>query len=156
MKKQDGYELNRTQNSEKVEYKFKSVGNKGSIDKIIEFHFMYEKRWNLGFGDVKDDDWEDNVISDNNDLRKILQTVANAVHLFFNDYPDREIAISPLDYQRKLLYNRLFQQRWHEINPIFTVKAIIFDTQNTEFEDYNPKKIFDYFIIKLKNDIAES
>ena len=62
---------------------------------------------------MKGDDWADNVVSDNNDLRKVLQTIANAVHLFFDHYPEDEIFIAPLDKQRKLLYNRIFQQKWH-------------------------------------------
>jgi hypothetical protein len=151
MKKQDGYELNISGTHKKVKYTFTSVGSKGSIKKIIEFSPMKgNKRWNLGFGDVKGRTWEDNVITNNNDLRKVLQTVANTVHLFLHTYPDREVVIIPVDYQRKLLYNRAFQQRWHEIDSDYTVKGIILDIEDPQFENYETQKIYDYFIIKLR------
>lgn len=125
-------------------------GKKGAIEKIIEFHPIRNKRWNLGFGDVIGNDWTDEVISDNDDLRKIVQPVANAVYSFFESYPNQEVYIEPSDYQRKLLYNRTFQQKWHEIEPIFIVKGLILDNQNPQIENYNPKKMFDYFLLKLK------
>ena len=106
--------------------------------------------WNLGFGDMKGDDWEDNVISNNNDFRIVLQTVANAVHQFCDINPHQKILIRPLDYQRKLLYNRIFQQRWHEIDPIFIVKVIDMSDPSPVFENYNPRKRFDYFVIQRK------
>ena len=136
MKKQEGYELHLSQNSEKIEYRFTSVGNKGSIEKIIEFHPMKNKRWNLGFGDVIGDDWTDDVISNNDDLRKVIQTVANAVYAFFETYPDQEVYIEPFDYQRKLLYNCAFQQKWHEIEPVFIVKGVILNSLNPQSENY--------------------
>lgn len=154
MKKPDGYELNKSQTLKKIKFSFTSVGNKGDIKKIIEFRRLKQNRWNLAFGDVKGKSWTDNVVSDNDDLRKVLQTVANAVHVFFELYPKHEVVIIPLDRQRKLLYNRIFQQKWAEIDPIFIIKAIILEDANPRFEAYNPLKIYDYFILKLKNNIV--
>lgn len=151
MKKGEGYDLNATLELEKVEFRFTSIGDKGSIEKIIEFQKKPQGFWNLAFGDVTGDDWEDNIITDNGDLRKVIQTVTNAVYLFLTIYPDQEIIIIPLDKQRKLLYNRIIQQRWYEIEPIFIVKAIVLDDENPKFEYYNTKKIFDFFRIKQKN-----
>jgi hypothetical protein len=150
MKKQDGYELTKSQSLKKIKFRFTSVSSKRTIKKIIEFKRFKSNRWNLGFGDVKGKDWTDDVISDNDDLRKVLQTVANAVHTFFELYPNDEVVIVPLERQRKLLYNRIFQQRWHEIDPFFIVKAIVLEEANPRFESYIPKKIYDYFILKLK------
>jgi hypothetical protein len=152
MKKGEGYELEATLESEKVEFRFTSIGEKGLIEKIIEFQKKPQGFWNLAFGDVTEDDWEDNIITDNGDLRKVIQTIANAVYLFLTIYPDQEIIIIPLDRQRKLLYNRVIQQRWHEIEPFFIVKAIVLEGENPKFENYSFKKIFDYFRIKQKID----
>ncbi len=96
MKKQDGYEIKESHTLKKVKFRFTSVGSKGSIKKIIEFSRFKPNRWNLGFGDVSGKDWTDDVISDNDDLRKVLQTVANAVHDFFDIYPNDEVVIIPL------------------------------------------------------------
>lgn len=155
MKKGEGYDLNFEQTHEKIEFRFTSVGSKGSIVKVIEFQQTPLKFWNLGFGDATEGDWKDDVITDNGDLRKVLQTVTNTVHLFFNLYPNQEIVIIPLDHQRKLLYNRVIQQRWHEIEPFFIVKAIHLDTDNPKFENYTPKKIYDYFRITQKMPIFD-
>ena len=124
----------------------KSIKN----EKIVEFKRLNATRWNLSFGDVKDNDWIDNTISDNNDLRKVLQTIVNTVHLFFDKYPNQEVFIAPLDHQRKLLYNRIFQQKWLEIEPIYTVKAINVVNDTILIEDYKPKKLVDYFVIMRK------
>jgi hypothetical protein len=147
MKKQDGYELNVNFKAQKVAFRFTSKGSKGSIKKIIEFAYMQDHYWNLGFGDVKGNDWDDDVISNNNDLRKVLQTVANAIHLFFDLYPDQNVLILPLDNRRTLLYNRIFQQKWKEIEPIFTVKAGALSDPLSKFENYNSTKLYNIFSI---------
>lgn len=147
MKRQDGYELNSNLNTQIVTFRFTSIGSKGNIEKIIEFTYMQDNYWNLGFGDVKGDDWEDNIISNNNDMRKVLQTIANAIHLFFDLYPDQNILILPLDNQRTLLYNRIFQQKWKEIEPIFTVKAGALSESVSKFTNYNPTKLYNNFSI---------
>ncbi len=150
MKKGEGYKLKIAAISQTIEYRFTSVGKKGEIKKIIEFAYLGENLWNLGFGDVKGSDWEDNIISDNNDFRKVLQTVANTVHYFYEKYPDHNIQILPIDYQRKLLYNRVFQQKWHEIEPLFIVMGIIKNEEDVLIYDYEPSKIFDEFVISKK------
>lgn len=151
MKRREGYELNANYNPKKVVFTFTSVGDKGSIEKIIEFYCFDNNLWNLGFGDVKGDDWEDNVISDNNDFRKVLQTVANSIHQFCDMYPYQDIQIVPLDYQRKLLYNRIFQQKWREIEPAFIVKGRLLSEKNPIFKDYEPSELVDEFLISRKN-----
>jgi hypothetical protein len=150
MKKDEGYDMRH--NVGMTRFKFTSTGDKGDIQKIVEYTIVQKNRWNLAFGDVEDKDWTDNIISDNNDMRIVLQTVANTVHLFFEKYPDQEVYIEPLGNQRKLLYNRIFQQKWEEINPLFTVRGMI---DESDFEDYNPQKMFDYFLITQKKVIFD-
>ena len=147
MIKRDGYDINGDFNDQKVQFKFTSTG-KVTIEKMVEFKRIGINRWNLGFGDVKGDDWTDDVISNNNDWRKVLQTVANVVHHFFDRFPEDEVLILPLDHQRKLLYNRIFQQKWHEIDPLFIVKAVPLSEIRPKFEDYTPLKLFNYFTRK--------
>ena len=151
MKKLDGYELNITQNDNVLQFTFMSEGKKGSIEKMIEFTPMQNSRWNLGFGDIQNEDWVDSVVSNNNNMRKVLQTVANTIHAFFDIYPKHEILIMPVDRRRKLLYNRTFQQKWAEIEPIFAVKAIDLNTIKPKVEDYSSEKIYDYFLITRKS-----
>lgn len=128
------------------------MSNEKSIEKIVEFKPLTANLWNLAFGDKKENDWEDNTISNNDDMRKVLQTIVNAIHLFLDFYPESDILIRPLDYQRKLLYNRTFQQKWSEIDKLFYVLAFVINDSNHIVEDYNPTKIYDYFVISRKND----
>ncbi len=150
MKKGEGYDLERNSHIDKVRFTFKSISEHQTIDKIVEFKKMSSILWNLGFGDISGDDWEDNIISNNNDLRKVLQTVVNAVYDFIDIYPHVHLLIYPLDYQRKLLYNRIFRLRWHEIEPLFSVKGFTIEENEVIEEDYTPKNLFDYFVIKPK------
>lgn len=150
MKRDKGYDIRF--NNAMTRFKFISTGPKGTIEKVIEFRLFQENRWNLAFGDVKDNDWEDNIISDNNDMRIVLQTVANTVHLFFEKHPDQEVYIEPLGDQRKILYNRIFQQKWRDIEPLFVVKGKI---DKGDFEHYTPHKLFNCFLIAQKNIIFE-
>jgi len=148
MKKRDAYDLEF--NDEMTGFWFESTGTKGVIEKIIEFKYYRKNRWNLAFGDVKGDEWEDNKTSDNGDMREVLQTVVNAVHLFTKRYPGRKVYIEPLDRQRKILYNRIFQQKWEEIKPLFTVRGISFTGEKELSEKYHPRKTYDAFVLHRK------
>jgi hypothetical protein len=146
MKREEGYDIQF--GIEATQFSFTSIGPKGAIEKIIQFQFVEENRWNLAFGDMQADDWTDNIISDNDDMRLVLQTVANTIYVFLEKYPYREVYIEPLDRQRKILYNRIFQQKWTEIEPIFFVKGMIEDEL---FEDYSPHKLYNGFLVIQKN-----
>jgi hypothetical protein len=150
MRRKTGYELK--ENKESTQFRFMSVSNEKSIEKIVDFKPLTANLWNLAFGDKKENDWEDNTISNNDDMRKVLQTIVNAIHLFLDFYPESDILIRPLDYQRKLLYNRTFQQKWSEIDKLFFVSAFVINDLHHIVEDYNPTKIYDYFVISRKND----
>jgi hypothetical protein len=157
MKREDGYTLDPDYQPEVVTFRFTSIGEERSIEKVIEFRKIPNSfnRWNLGFGDVSGDDWNDDVISDNNDLRKVLQTVANSVYEFLVMHPNAQLFIVPLDKQRMLLYNRVFQQKWTDIEPIFDVKGILVINKISKVEPYNPRKLYDYFVVKQKNTIFD-
>ncbi|MEK7255158.1 MAG: hypothetical protein AAB316_10465 [Bacteroidota bacterium] len=150
MKKREAYPL--TGNPKKDTFRFNSVGTKGVIPKIIEFSPLPGGKWNLAFGDVKGNDWTDDVVSDNNDMRKVLQTVANAAHAFSERYPDRKIHIEPLDNPRKLLYNRLIQLKMSEIEETFLVEGILLDEDGAEMEPekFDPDKLYDAFVLTRK------
>jgi hypothetical protein len=150
MKKDEGYELNADYKPEIVQFRFTSISDEKSIEKIIVFKRTAQNLWNLGFGDVQGDDWADDIITNNNDLRTVLQTVANAVYDFCDTHPNSIILIMPLEHQRKLLYNRIFKLKWHEIEPFFIVKGVMTNSESSQLETFNPRKMFDYFVIAKK------
>jgi len=70
-------------------YEFVSVGPRGSIRKVVEYTYLDELAiWNLGFGDVNPvtDEISDDVISDNEDGRKVMTTVLMTLFTFFGEY----------------------------------------------------------------------
>ena len=70
-------------------FEFISEGNKGAIQKLIEFQATSESEfYNLAFGD-KDPltgDINDLAVTNNGDTEKVLVTVVAALYVFFENY----------------------------------------------------------------------
>jgi hypothetical protein len=71
------YELN-PRNKKKLFY-FISKGNQGEILKVIGFQPVRGKIWNLYFGDITENGFSDSVVSNNDDIYKVMNTVAVAL-----------------------------------------------------------------------------
>jgi hypothetical protein len=100
---------------------FNSIGENGTIPKAILITHDSQNKWNLAFGDVIDNDFSDSSISNNNDVAKVMGTVAKAAMDFLEKYPDRVILIRPVDLKRKRLYNVVFQRRHIELEEKFQI-----------------------------------
>jgi hypothetical protein len=87
-----GYELVENRYDYGVKFYFISSG-KRNVMKLIDFESVwnYEKKevYNLGFGDYDfvSTGLDDSSTTDNNDGRKVLNTVLNAIQRFFDIYP---------------------------------------------------------------------
>ena len=110
------------QNETGTQFLFFSEGDKGRILKAVFISHYEQHRWNLAFGDVGAD-WEidDKAKTNNNDVLKVLGTVAQAALIFSETYPNRSLMIFPVDEKRKRLYNLVFQRRLTEIQLIFHI-----------------------------------
>jgi hypothetical protein len=126
---------------------FESDGPQGKITKIIEFARIDGNIWNLGFGDWQKEGISDTVISNNQDILKVMNTVVQSVYIFLNQYPDSIILIKPVDEKRSILYNTIFQRHLKDIELSFDVKGYI----KGVIEPYSPLKIYDVLQIKLKD-----
>ena len=140
----DSYPYFATKN--KTSFVFESTGNQGTIIKIILFTLLESGEWNLGFGDWNNGEIDDLTISNNHDLIKVIQTVAKATYVFFEEYPESIVIIKPVDERRKRLYNLVFQRHIQAIELVFNVVGIINDVK----EPFLPKKMYDNFEITLK------
>jgi hypothetical protein len=73
-------------------YEFYSDGPNGKIKKMVQFQQISsdEEIFNLGFGDVNTESGQVNdlSVSNNQDTRKILSTVAKTVLEFIQDHPN--------------------------------------------------------------------
>ena len=140
----DSYPYFATRN--KTSFIFESTGKQGTIIKIIQFTLLDSGEWNLGFGDWNNGIIDDLTISNNHDLIRVIQTVAKATYVFFEEYPESVVIIKPVDERRKKLYNLVFQRHIQSIELAFNVMGII----NDEKEPFLSKKMYDNFEITLK------
>ena len=131
----------------KTHYYFESVGEKGKIVKIVVFTRTLGNEWNLGFGDLGDNGFiDDIVVTNNRDARKVLQTVAKIAIDFLAQNPTEVLKIEPIDNKRKQLYNNIFQRYFQDLNTLFNVLGIL----NGEEEAYTPLKSYSIFKVSLK------
>ena len=69
-------------NTDRTLFHFDSIGAKGAIPKVVEFYQLRENLWNLAFGDKQESGFDDEIISNNQDVRMVMQTVANIAYNF--------------------------------------------------------------------------
>jgi len=88
-------------------FEFVSVGKKGKIPKIVQYSETEKKgTFNLGFGDkcLQTDEFDDTVISNNGDTKKVLATVAATVYAFTDEHPEASIYAKGRSKSRTRLY----------------------------------------------------
>ncbi|MFN0176378.1 MAG: DUF6934 family protein [Saprospiraceae bacterium] len=137
------------QNETATQFLFFSEGVKGRILKAVFISHYERHRWNLAFGDVGAD-WEidDKAKTNNNDVVKVLGTVAKAALIFSETYPERALIIFPVDEKRKRLYNLIFRRKLTEIEMIFHV----FGKRGRRWEAFNYQtEEYDAFELLRKN-----
>jgi hypothetical protein len=117
------------------------------ITKIVLFTKIKNRLWNLGFGDKIEDDWDDEIISNNGDLIKVIATVAAIANDFSEKWPSRAIFIDPVDEKRKSLYNIVFKRNQSEIEQTFQILGFY----RKRWRHFDPQKMFDKFQISRKS-----
>lgn len=136
--------------ADKLRYSFVSSGLAGEIVKLVSYDYYRLSLWNLSFGDANDDqtDFDDTVISDNGDMRKVMQTIFQTSLIFTDEYPNRKIYIEPVDRKRRVLYNRIFQEKQADIEQHFIIEGSF--SHKIDNEPYNPLRIYDTFVVTRK------
>ena len=135
---------------DKLKFCFVSIGFAGEIVKLVSYDYYRSSLWNLSFGDANDDqtDFDYKVISDNGDMRKVMQTVFQTSLIFTDEYPNRKIYIEPVDRKRRVLYNRILQEKQTDIEQYFTIEGGF--SNKIGNEPYNPLKMYDTFVVTRK------
>jgi hypothetical protein len=136
---------------DKLRYRFVSNGLTGDIIKLVSYENYEGDLWNLAFGDADEDetDFDDKTISDNGDMRKVIRTIFETGLIFTDTYPKRNILIIPVDKQHQMLYNRVFKDKYDEIETDFTIEGI--NSKISDTEKYAPSKIYRAFILTRKS-----
>jgi hypothetical protein len=124
---------------------FESEGPQGKIPKVVAFRDYGNNIWNIGFGDLRRGKIQDSVVSNNQDLVRVMNTVAQTIRVFLETHPAAILQIRPVDERRKRLYNGIFQRRFAEIDKKFRVVGI----REGITELYSPKQFYDKFEISL-------
>lgn len=127
-------------------YYFYSKGKQGTIKKFIAFQPIEPFRYNLVFGDVIDGVYEHDVVSNNQDLYKVISTVVFAIHVFFFNFPLANVEIEAVDKKRLRLYNAIFSRKYNEIKEDFYVYGYL----EGKIEPYSPNTFYEKFKISLK------
>ena len=88
-------------------FKFTSEGPKGNIKKLVLYSKMLEEDiYNLAFGDYDEqsDFINDTIVTNNNDSKKILSTVASTLYVFTNKHPNVWVYVTGSNSARTRLY----------------------------------------------------
>ena len=153
MSKRGGYAF--TTDEAKQVYRFTSTGPSGDIQKIVAISPAYGSAWNFAFGDAtgEGDDFDDEAVSNNGDIRKVIQTLANIVYGFLEEHPDLQVILHPVDKRRHNLYNWIIQRNFEEVNQVLSIYGV--RKGKYELLLYPPQKLFDAFLVSQKHAIFE-
>ena len=131
-------------------FEFVSEGPKGLIRKRVEYKITSQDNiYILAFGDVdaETDDFDDEVISNNNDSRKVLATVASTIYLFTAAFPDAIVYAEGRNSARTRLYRMGISNNLEELQKTFDVNGFI---ENEGWFEYEKNKNYSSFFVKRK------
>jgi hypothetical protein len=139
-----------------LSYKFKSIGPKGIIQKIVfyrKLNTFNEDTYNLSFGDLDEinGDIDDQAISNNNDATKVLYTVALTVLLFVNHFPEANVLIVGSTNSRTRFYLMAISRNIIKIGTLFEILGF----RNDHLEKFKPLLNYEAFLIKKKTNKSQ-
>lgn len=125
-------------------FDFISIGRKGQIRKRIIFTQTSDKELvSLALVDLRHDDtFDDQVVTDNGDRDKILATVAKAVRIYTDKYPDKWIAFQGNTTARTRLYRVAISLHIVELSKEFEIYGLLNDNKPRIFSVGVPYMVF--------------
>jgi len=131
-----------------LDYEFSSVGPKGHIKKVVRFTQISNNVFNLAFGDMDEETGQisDIIITNNNNSRKVLATVAATVHDFTLQYPDVWIVAKGSSLAGTRLYRMGITNHWNEIITDFEV----FGLKESTWESFERRRDDEAFLVRRK------
>jgi hypothetical protein len=131
-------------------FDFISNGVRGVIHKRIFFELIHQPDiYNLAFGDLCDDgSIDDYSISDNKDMAKVLATIAAAINIFLNKYPNRKVFFRGSTVERTRLYRMAIGINYEELSANYHINGIL---QNGSLVNFEKNLHYDGFVISKKS-----
>lgn len=135
-------------NSGFLDYEFVSEGPKGNIIKVIRFTQIGNTTFNLAFGDLDEMTGEisDITVTNNDDSRKVLATVAATVYDFTNQYPGSLVVAKGSTLSRTRLYRMGITNHWKHISIDFEVYGL----KDGTWESFAERRDYEAFLIRRK------
>lgn len=131
-----------------LDYEFTSIGPRGHVRKIVRFTLIRNNVFNLAFGDLDEATGEisDTVVTNNNDSKKVLATVAATVHDFTLQYPGALIIAKGRTHSRTRLYRMGITNNLQEINADFEIYGL----KEENWELFEQGKDYTAFFVRRK------
>ncbi len=131
-----------------LDYEFISKGPKGTVKKVIRFTIIAKNVYNLAFGDLNEVSGKisDIIVTNNNDSRKVLATVAASVHDFTKQFPGAIILAKGSTNSRTRLYRMGITNYWKIISIDFEVYGL----KGTQWELFELRQDYDAFLVYRK------
>ena len=130
-------------------FEFESVSDAKTIKKIIAYELVDEKEmiFNLSLVD-KDENGivSDMVVSNNNDMEKVLSTVIQTLPVFFTEFKGSQIFFSGSTPVRTRLYRIVIAKYYHEFERDYSIFGFV----NQEAEPFQKGKNYEAFLIFKK------
>lgn len=136
-------------------YEFYSIGTKGIVRKRVQFQTTARKNiFNIAFGDVNSetDDFDDMIVSNNNDTEKVLATVANSVEIFLSQYPMSKVYAEGSTPARTRLYQISISKILEVIEKDYNILGF---TDDDKWEKFEKNKPYSAFYIQLKSNFSD-
>lgn len=130
-------------------FEFESKGPKGTIQKVVRYTEINVKGYyNLGFGDK--DPYTgliaDLTVTNNNDSKKVLATVAATLYVFTDNYPDATIFATGSTAARTRLYRIGISNNLAQIEKDF----LIFGLGNDGWKPFRINVNYIAFLVRRK------
>jgi hypothetical protein len=131
-------------------YHFISVGKK-RIEKVVEFIAIGGNIFNLAFGDLlPDGSIDDQAISNNGDIVKVLATVVDILKNFTSLDPGVRVYFLGSTPERTKLYSRILRTYYSIFSREFTITGISWRKDQFDATAFDPNTDWEYedFLIK--------
>lgn len=135
-------------NASFLDYEFISEGSKGNIKKVIRFTQIEHNVFNLAFGDLDEVTGEisDITVTNNDDSRKVLATVAATVYDFTDQYPGSLVVAKGSTISRTRLYRMGITNYLKQISMDFEVYGL----KDGNWETFTEQRDYEAFLIRRK------
>ncbi|MDZ7899657.1 MAG: hypothetical protein U5N85_16750 [Arcicella sp.] len=127
-------------------YIFESIGKNGSIFKVVAFSKIQHNVYNFGFGDydLETKAIDDENVSDNGDMIKVLATVIDIALKFLSENPMIFILIEGSSKTRTQLYQRILNTYYDDLIDSYE----IYGSNDGNFEEFQKNTDYESFLIR--------